>query len=217
MQKLIIGIPIIVVILIAMGAVIFVFRSSTETDRLPQFIEADFIDLDQIYSISKFRSGSGHDFSSGSEECRSMKHYFNTQDTREKMLSYDQNNGIPPKPDGVNDISIYSPVNGKIIAVKSDKMPIGVQVYIRPTAYPDYTVRLFHIYLDSGVEDGSQVIAGQKIGVISQYQNTDIAITRGWTDYISYFEVLPDHLFANYLNRENKPKKNFRTAKRACK
>ena len=94
-------------------------------------IEADFIDLDKIYSISKFRSGSGHDFSGNGETCRSMKHYFNTQDTRGKMLAYDRGNGIPPKPDGINDINIYSPVSGKIVAVESEQMPIGEQIYIR--------------------------------------------------------------------------------------
>ena len=191
------------VFIVAAIAVVFVLRPSTGTDSLPQFIEADFIDLDKIYSISKFRSGSGHDFSGNGETCRSMKHYFNTQDTREKMLAYDRGNGIPPKPDGINDINIYSPVDGEIVAVKSEQMPIGEQVYIRPESYPNHTVRLFHIYLESGMKDGSQVSAGQKIGVISQYQNTDIAITVGKfsRNFVSYFDVMPDRLFAEYRER----------------
>jgi len=191
------------VFIVAAIAVVFVLRPSTGTDSLPQFIEADFIDLDKIYSISKFRSGSGHDFSGNGETCRSMKHYFNTQDTRGKMLAYDRGNGIPPKPDGINDINIYSPVDGEIVAVKSEQMPIGEQVYIRPESYPNHTVRLFHIYLESGMKDGSQVSAGQKIGVISQYQNTDIAITVGKfsRNFVSYFDVMPDSLFAEYRER----------------
>jgi len=132
-----------------------------------------------------------------------MKHYFNTQDTREKMLAYDRGDGIPPKPDGINDIDIYSPVDGEIVDVESERMPIGEQVYIRPEAYPGYTVRLFHIYLDSGIKDGSRVSAGQKIGVISQYQNTDIAIMAGGLrrNLASYFDVMPDSLFAKYRER----------------
>src|SRR3990172_3261597 len=120
------------VFIVAAIAVVFVLRPSTGTDSLPQFIEADFIDLDKIYSISKFRSGSGHDFSGNGEKCRSMKHYFNTQDTREKMDAFSQNNGIPPAPDGNGDIPIYSPVDGKIVSVAKEQMPIGVQIYIRP-------------------------------------------------------------------------------------
>lgn len=40
----------------------------------PKFIQADFVELDKVYVISKFRSGVGHDFSLGDEKCRSMKH-----------------------------------------------------------------------------------------------------------------------------------------------
>ena len=119
------------------------------------------------------------------------------------MLSFEKSNGIPPKPDGINDINIYSPVDGKIVAVKSEQMPIGEQVYIRPESNPGYTVRLFHIYLDGGIEKGSKVSAGQKIGVISQYQNTDIAIMteKSGSNFVSYFDVMPDSVFAKYRER----------------
>lgn len=189
--------------LVAVLSLVFYERYSVKNideNNLPKIIQADWIDLKRIGSISKFRSGSGHDFSGNGETCRSMKHYFNTPDTREKMLSYDRGNGIPPKPDGVSDISIYSPVDGKITAVESEQMPIGEQVYIRSKSHPDYTVRLFHIYLESDIKDGSEVSAGQKIGVISQYQNTDIAITVGEfsRNYVSYFDVMPDEIFSKY-------------------
>lgn len=198
-----IGLAILGMLILAVMAWVFIFGSNAETTNLPEFIQADFIDLDKIYSISKFRSGSGHDFSSSGEKCRSMKHYFNTQDTREKMVSFDKNNGIPPKPDGINDISIYSPVDGEIVGVESEQMPIGKQIYIRPKPNPDYAVRLFHVYLDSNLKRGSRVTAGQKIGVISQYQNTDIAIMKeGFgRNFISYFDVMPDSIFAKYRER----------------
>lgn len=178
-------------------------KGEIETAVVPQFIQADFIDLDRIYTISKFRSGAGHDFSSGGETCRSMKHYFNTQDSKEKLVLFDKNNGLPPAPDGVNDINIYSPVEGKIIAVESEQIDIGKQVYLEPKSNPNYTVRLFHIYLDEGIKRGSQVSAGQKIGVIGRYQNTDIAIQAGKFrgQFISYFEAMPDNIFAKYQAR----------------
>lgn len=197
------GFVILGILVFGVIAWVFVFPLSAENTNLPRFIQADFIDLDRIYSISKFRSGAGHDFSSNGERCRSMKHYFNTQDTREKMLSYERNNGIPPKPDGINDINIYSPVDGEVIAVQREQMPIGEQVHIRSEDYPDYIVRLFHIFLDSGIKKGSKVGAGQKIGVISQYQNTDIAISLGAfrNNFVSYFDVLPESIFAKYRER----------------
>lgn len=198
-KPLLIFVGIIVFIILAN---IFIFSQKSGDENVPQFIQADFVDLDKIYSISKFRSGSGHDFSGNGEECRSMKHYFNTQDTREKMIAFDIGNGIPPKPDGINDVNIYSPVDGKIVSVKSEEMPIGEQIYIRPKNYSDYTIRLFHIYLDPGMKKGSTVSAGQKIGVISQYQNTDIAIMNGgFNNFISYFDVMSDDVFAKYSAR----------------
>jgi hypothetical protein len=192
-----------IMVILAIITVVFINRPMSGVGVVPQFIQADFIDLDKVFSISKFRSGSGHDFSGNGEQCRSMKHYFNTQENREKLLSFEKNNGIPPKPDGINDISIYSPVDGKIAAVTSEQMPIGQQVYIRPNSNYDYTVRLFHVYLDSGIKKGSKVAAGQKIGVISHYQNTDIAIMGGGfgENFISYFDVMPDSVFAKYRAR----------------
>ncbi|MEK7083321.1 MAG: hypothetical protein AAB972_04045, partial [Patescibacteria group bacterium] len=163
-----------------------------------KFIQADFIDLSYINAISKFRSGSGHDFSQGSgETCRSMKHYFNVRRTPEVEQLISHNKGIPPAPDGKTDISIYSPVDGKIISIESEQMPIGKQIYIRPDSRPDFIVRLFHIYPLSDIKKGVRVKAGQKIGVIGQYQNTDIAIMRG-RKHLSYFEVMPDTIFAKY-------------------
>src|SRR5271157_4106095 len=43
---------------------------------LPTLVEADYIELPKIASISKFRSAAGHDYSDAFESCRSMKHYF---------------------------------------------------------------------------------------------------------------------------------------------
>jgi len=146
---------------------------------IAQFIQADFIELDKIASISKFRSGSGHDFSIGTDEtCRSMKHYFNVPHFEEGERLRQQNNGLPPKPDGKGDIKIYSPVDGKIASIETEQMPIGEQIYIEPDSAPGYIIRLFHIYKLEGVKAGKVIKAGEQIGVIGQYQNTDIAIEK---------------------------------------
>lgn len=201
---------VLIVAVILVGVVSFII-GPTENNRqndttAPQnLIQADFIDLDRIFSISKFRSGSGHDFSQGSDEtCRSMKHYFNVQWTREGQNLTDQNNGIPPKPDGKNDINIYSPVDGKVVSIPSEQMPIGEQINIEPDSDPSLTIRLFHVYKLEGIKKGSTLKAGQKIGVISQHQNTDIALIRrkGFkTEYLSYFNFMPDSIFAKYQAR----------------
>ena len=197
--------PLIVIVIstLVIGAGVggfLIFRGEKELSSqsaAPQFIQSDFIDLSRISSISKFRSGSGHDFSKGSgETCRSMKHYFNVPRPEWIGQLISKNNGVAPEPDGKTDISIYSPVSGKIISIEPDQF--GEQIYIRPDFNTNFTIRLFHIYPPSDIKKGVKVKAGQKIGVIGQYQNTDIAITKGWTNYVSYFEVMPDNIFSKY-------------------
>ena len=193
-------------ILVVVAVFLFLVKPSakTESGSIPKLIQADFIDLSKIYSISKFRSGSGHDFSGNGETCRSMKHYFNTQWTTEGQKMREANNNLPPSPDGVNDVAIYSPVDGEITGIATEKMPIGVQIYIKPNSDPDYTIRLFHIYTNDGIKKGSKLTAGREIGKISQYSNTDIAIMKrslAREQYFSYFEMMPDDLFAKYIAR----------------
>jgi hypothetical protein len=48
---------------------------------IPKFVGRDFTQLSKIDKISKFRSGEGHDYSDGSETCRSMKHYYAVYDS----------------------------------------------------------------------------------------------------------------------------------------
>ena len=189
--------------------------SGTSNSAVSQFIQADFIDLDKIFSVSKFRSGSGHDFSGNGEACRSMKHYFAPNWSQAGESARQANNGMPPAPDGTNDIDIYSPVDGKIIGIQTEKSPIGEQIYIQPTAQKDYTIRLFHIYKSAGIAKGTELKAGQKIGVISQYSTTDIAVMKGRNNFISYFDVMPDSLFAKYIARGVKSKSDLIISKEA--
>ena len=177
-------------------------KTASSTSAPSQFIQADFVDLSKIYSISKFRSGEGHDFSGGGETCRSMKHYFTPQiDVTLKPEKAADGRSIPPQPDGVHDIDIYSPVDGKITDITEERLPVGEQIYIQPDAAKSYTVRLFHVYKSSGIAKGTTVKAGQKIGVISGYSTTDIALDAGNNKYVSYFDAMPDSLFAAYQKR----------------
>jgi len=188
-------------VLLASGLGLIFFGPDKSAESPSRFIQADFIELDRIAQISKFRSGSGHDFSQGTgETCRSMKHYFNVPHTEESERLGRQNNFLPPAPDGKTDIKIYSPVDGKIVRIEEEQTT-GEQIYIEPTNASQYTLRLFHIYKLDGIKKGLKVTAGQQIGVIGQYQNTDIAIEKreGFNPYfVSYFEVMPDSIFAKY-------------------
>lgn len=198
----------VVLVLIVVGGAGFFFMGGSakkiDIENPPQFIQAEFIDLSRIGSISKFRSGAGHDYAANGETCRSMKHYYTPiidplNDWRRKSTD-----GIPPKPDGKTDIPILSPVGGKVTSISEEQTPIGKQVWIQPDNAPNYKIRLFHIYLEDNIGIGTKVKAGQKIGVIGGQQGTDIAVEglAPWNKQaVSYFEVLPDNLFQAYLDR----------------
>jgi hypothetical protein len=170
----------------------------------PQFIQAEFIDLSRIGSISKYRSGAGHDYAANGETCRSMKHYFTPISDPTNNWRTNNTHGLPPAPDGQNDIPIYSPVDGEVTSIPEEQTPIGKQIWIRPSNAPNYKIRLFHIYTYDNITVGTKVLAGEKIGVIGAQQGTDIAVEglAPWTKQaVSYFQVMPDKLFAAYIAR----------------
>ncbi len=194
------------VLVIAGASFVWFFKhptlvSAVDENNLPKFIQADFIDLDKVASISKFRSASGHDFSAHGETCRSMKHYFQPPfNPNAKMRTVDGQQ-LPPLPDGQTDTPIYSPVDGKIISLSDEHTPIGKQFSIRPDSNPNFNVRIFHVFPSDGIHALMNVKAGQQLGVIGKDQGTDIAIettTLKGTQFVSYFQVMPDAIFANY-------------------
>ncbi len=179
---------------------------SVDPDHPQQIIQADFIDLSRITSISKFRSGSGHDFSNGSvggETCRSMKHYFNQPYDASLESSY-RGEKMFGTPDPTTGVPIYSPVGGQIMSISEENMPIGKQFSIRPSSATQYNIRLFHVYPVDGIRSGMKVAAGQRLGTINIGQGTDISVevnTLKGTQYFSYFQVMPDKVFAPYQAR----------------
>lgn len=213
-KLIIIGASILGVITIAVVSVIFVFKpSSIDEANIPKFVKNDFVDLEKISSISKFRSGAGHDFSNNGETCRSMKHYFAPEFTEEAQDYMNENEGRPLPPDGETDIDIFSPVDGVITAIDADdkEMSYGKQIYIKSSEYPKYTFRLFHIHADS-LKKGDKVESGEKIGIISSGQMTDIAINYGSMrkgQFLSYFDVMTDELFENYVERGATDRSDF--------
>src|SRR3990167_4326765 len=129
-----------VLIIIGIFCIVFLMQffyerysiKNIDEKNLPKIIQADWIDLNRISHISRFRSGSGHDFSGNGETCRSMKHYFNAKRTKEEEMLVNENKGFPPAFSLERAIPIYSPVDGVIVAIKEDRSGLGKQVYIRP-------------------------------------------------------------------------------------
>ena len=160
-----------------------------DTLGVPKFAKANYIDLSQvnsstgmplIYSVSKFRSGAGHDYSDSVESCRSMKHYFTAP----------------------SNTPVYSPDDGKITSVVAEQNGTGSQVKIQSATQPAFTFILFHASLTGSLGVGSQVTAGQSIGTVGE---SDIAVSVATPSntyrLVSYFDVLTDSAFATYAAR----------------
>jgi hypothetical protein len=166
-----------------------VFQGTTfDAERLgvPILVEANYIELDKIASISKFRSGAGHDYSDSFESCRSMKHYFK-----------------PSSRVDWSSVKIFSPVQGAII--RTEEEWAGTKIDIQAVKCPAFTFTIFHVHLSAGLRQGDKVAAGQMLGFHVGHQTcSDIAVavsTPAGRKLVSYFDVMPDKLFDKYRRR----------------
>ncbi|MBS3068283.1 hypothetical protein J4450_06260 [Candidatus Micrarchaeota archaeon] len=164
----------------------------------PKFVKNNFIELDRIAKISKFRSGYGHDYSLGTgEKCRSMKHYFWPK------------GGEPGKPHDSSWTSIkyYSPVDGVIKNVEYTETTYGKEAKfsIQSSEQPAFRFIFFHVNLLSSFKEGSKVSAGQHIGTIAdENSHGEIAVevvTTSGRGLVSFFDVMDDSLFENYKKK----------------
>jgi len=170
------------------------FEASTYSplvESIPTFITHDFTELDKMKQISRFRSMAGHDYSDNFESNRSMKHYYLPKD--EYGNSNDQ-------------IKVFSPVKGTITM----SWPEGTrsnQMRIIPKDHTYLAIVIFHV--KPVVNVGEQVAAGQLIGYADTITDShdqassdfDIAVWTNAGQLISYFTLMSDALFANYINR----------------
>ena len=159
---------------------------STITVDASHFVSTNYIELDKIGRISKFRSLAGHDYHDDFEQCRSMKHYF------EPKSSVDWSS-----------IKITSPVKGSVSRIFEEWA--GTQVQIQSEKNPKYIFIIFHINLVAPLKVGDQVALGQLLGThIGSQTMSDIAVglaTDSGYKLISYFETLTDSLFQLYQLR----------------
>lgn len=171
----------------------------------PQFVTADFIDLPKIDTISKFRSGIGHDYSGNGETCRSMRHYFGNYSKAAEFKNGDEKiKALKERPDPSKAIEIYAPADGWIVSISGENTPVGNQIEIVPDNSQGWNIRLDHVYPVEGIHIFSRVKAGQKIGLIHDNQAVDMTILyhyRGEFRLTSYFQVMTDEVFAHYQAR----------------
>ena len=154
---------------------------------LPQFVEVNYIELNKIISISRYRSGEGHDYSDGSEDCRCMKHYFHPIDSLDWTA-----------------IKIVSPVAGTITRCYEEWA--GTQIEIESIDYPAFRFTIFHVKLSSIKNIGDKVMAGEELGHhIGNQTWSDIAV---WVNdpthhgrLVSYFQVLNEDVLNKYKGR----------------
>ena len=181
-----------------------------DTKGIPKFVDNNFTQLDKIDKISKFRSGFGHSYTDGNETCRSMKHYFNPYERF-------RDNDI---------VEIYSPANGIITSVLNDGhgASIGLknkEIQIKSADQPAFIFIFFHCdIISEAIASGKSVQAGELLGYarlyyedLQQYTTSfDIAVsvnTPVGMRLISYFDVLDDQVFNEYVSRGANSRSDF--------
>jgi hypothetical protein len=170
-------------------------RYDVDAWGIPKFVRHNYIDLDRIARISKFRSSVGHDYSDDFEHCRSMKHYF--------------------MPDGSGDwsqVRVFAPVDGTV-ALFFDEWIGGTQIWLTSSEYPDFEFDIFHIHLQDSLHVGQFLTAGQLLGThIGSQTYSDIAVcalTPNGRKRVSYFDVMTDSLFQDYQARGAQSRGDF--------
>lgn len=160
----------------------------------PRFVDSDWIELDKIQTISKFRSTVGHGYGIlGGSNPTSDKHYY--LPTFEHANSQD-------------DVQVFAPTRAIVTVVMNEQHRLedgsiqGKQIHLMSLSHPSITFILFHIKVAEDVKLFSVVDEGQQLGYADLRDNssTDIAVTRGGR-YISYFQVMTDDLFSTYQSR----------------
>lgn len=176
--------------------------------HLPKIVHHNFIELDKISKISKFRSGAGHDFSRGAgenESCRSMKHYFEPTGISDGLWS-DFHSGKTKKSDWPA-VKYFAPVSGTIIDIRSAKNIFGdeeKQFLLESEEYPDILFGFFHVIVPKNLRRGSKVKAGEFLGTISPGNSGEIAVSansNSGEQLISFFKLIDDNVFSEYKKR----------------
>lgn len=149
----------IIVGILALGlAIIFIFSVISAKNTPPPLLVNNFVELEKISRISKYRSCAGHVTvpQDARENKRSMKHYF----------------WVKPEYVGTDKVKIYAPYEGYVSDIRSDPQEnLEGEIWIVPKRalpiLPPMGVWAFsvqHIIVRDDLKRGSEVKAGEIIG-----------------------------------------------------
>jgi hypothetical protein len=160
-----------------------------EATGLPQIVCHDYIELEMIQAISKFRSCAGHEYRDDFEAGCSMKHYFRPKESIDWTK-----------------IAISAPVAGQVVSISQELLPnSGQQVLIQSSEYPAFIFCLFHVEPGPFLKVGEDLVPGQIIGHhVGRITCSDVAVkclTSAGKRNVSYFELLTDSVFDGYRIR----------------
>ncbi len=185
----IIGLPLLIVIIFYTWAFF--------EDKEKKFITTVPFNLEQIGRFTKFRSCYGHDagrFLNYDEPKSSLKHY------------------VTSKPEYLNrnnEVEIYAPFDGRVIAILTFGSDKGVHALLSPK-YSLWMVAFDHIYLIPEIETGQTFKAGDLLGYANQnYDNPDSPPGLDFeAGHIPYLDKLPasafDHMTEDVLDEFKK-------------
>ncbi len=176
--------------------------------NIPKIVHYNFIELDKISKISKFRSGYGHDFSRGFNEtnsCRSMKHYFMIKGIDDAFWSR-YHEGKVTKAEWPT-VKYFAPVSGVIVDMRSSENMFGEkenQFILESDKYPNIWFGFFHVLVQKNISRGSKVHGGEFLGTISPGNDGEIAVTinpNSDNQLVSFFKLLDANVFSKYQKR----------------
>jgi hypothetical protein len=183
--------------------------SLVDPNNPPRIATHNFIDLDPYIGISKLRSAYGHDYSAGDDEhdpegksCRSMKHYFDAYTVEQRWA------GSFGSYDTKGNVKFYAPADGLLTQIMSNEISVGTeyQFMIQVTQYPTIMFGFHHVDLLQELRSGGSVVAGQHLGYIARPHGqgeiaTLVMVGNGKSEYISFFDIVTDEVFAMYQAR----------------
>lgn len=201
-KKIVIVISILILLVIGFFAGERIFRG----DGTPPILTANFVDLDKVEKISKFRSCQGHTVVSQdeSESKRSMKHYV-------RLNEQHKNTGK---------VGLYSPFDGYVMGMHSDpeeKLEGSISIGTKNSAW-EFTIE--HINILSEIKNRQKVKAGELFGyvpgdgfdVIYSVYADEVKVIDSWTSPFAKLDSIFNHMsnkaFAEYQKRgvENRNK-----------
>lgn len=174
-----------------------------ETQGIPKFANHNYIQLGTIRSISMFRSSLAY-YHDSSEPCSSMQHFFQ-----------------PKSNVDWNAIKLYAPVSGTVEVIPEEGRE-SVILIIQADTFKAFRFHISHVKPDHNFKKYEHVTEGQYLGThlapefyievkdysseISVYVN-DILKPTG--RLVSYFDVLTDEVFFEYIIRGATERSDF--------